>query len=261
MNSDLSPTKTAFVSWPPFRVLLTGLFLAAGLTACILEFTRWPRLPQPGSETGLRRQWVTDAGSVHTWRLRGGDPTLFVRPDAPGFSEAVRAHRPGVAYQVTEYQPPVQWLDSGAGGERIGPKPLVAEPASTRRDEPLVHFAGETPAGALTTSTPLVYPRGALWNWPLEGSMPVFPSVPATATLTGPTQIQLAAGPSGTLVVRRLARSCGDLVVDQLALDRCRLLQFVPPKSDEPIPMLDAQGPLVWGELQIYWTVAPAPGT
>ncbi len=260
MNPEPTPAQAAFGSWPPFRVLVTGLFVSAGLAGGILGFTHWPELPQPAFDAGMRRQWVSDAGAVHAWRLGAGDPTQFARPDAPGFSEAVRAHRPVVAYQVTEYQPPVQWLDSGGAGERIGPKPVVAEPASSRRSEPTVRFSGETVPESLTTSTPLVYPRGMLWEWPIQGTLPVFPSAPAGATLTGPTQIQLAAGPSGTLVVRRLARSCGDLAVDQLALERCRTLQFVP-STEEPGPILDAQGPLVWGELQIYWTVAPPPGS
>lgn len=260
MNPDLNPVKVAFGSWPSFRVLATGLVLSAGLAGGIWGFTRWPELPQPVLAAGLRRQWVSDAGAVRAWRLRAGDPTQFARPDAPGFSEAVRAHRPVVAYQVTEYQPPIKWLDSGGAGERIGPKPVVAEPASARHTEPTVRFAGETLPEPLTTSTPLVYPRGMLWKWPIQGTMPVFPSAPAGATLTGPTQIQLAAGPSGTLVIRRLARSCGDPAVDQLALERCRSLQFVP-RTEDPGPLLDAQGPLVWGDLQIYWTVAPPAGS
>lgn len=259
MNPESIPVQRASASWPPFRVFVTGLFLSAGMAAAVIGFTRWPELPRPSVDKGLQRYWAAGDTSVRMWRVRAGDPTGFARPDAPGFSESVRARRPMATYQVTEYQPPVQWLDSGVAGERVGPAPAVAEPAAARRLEPAVRFDGETLPEPMAASSPLIYPHGLLWEWRTDGALPVFPSAPSSATLTGPTQIQLAAGPSGMVIVRRLARSCGDPMVDQLALERCRSIRFVPP-DDTALPLLDAQGPLVWGDLVIHWTVAPAPG-
>jgi hypothetical protein len=259
MSPDPSSSPSVTAAWPPIRVFVTGICLAAGLAAGVVGFTRWPELPRPAVDAGLQRHWVTGDNLVRMWRVLAGDPTGFARPDAPGFSEAVRARRPVATYQVTEYQPPVQWLDSGVAGERVGPAPAVAEPATAHRWEPMIRFDGETLPEPLAASSPLVYPHGLLWEWRTDGALPAFPSVPATATLTGPTQIELAAGPSGTVVVRRLAHSCGDPMVDQLALERCRSIRFITP-DDSALPLLDAQGPLLWGDLVIHWTVAPAPG-
>lgn len=237
---------------------VVGVVLAGILAAAIRGVTRWPELPDVSNSRDSQLQWVSDPKEVATWRSWVGDPIRFARPGAPGFSDAIRQLRPVVTYQVSEYQTPLAWLDVGSTGERIGPLPSVGEPAAPRRPETVGRFPGETTAERLAATAPIPVLRGPLSQIPLEHPMDPLAPAPAGATIVGPTVVEFAVGPSGMVVLTRLSRSSGDMNTDQAALKAVRSIQFAVPQSDNA-PILDAAGPLTWGEWAVHWTMATPP--
>lgn len=257
-NSPTEAPGAVYQVWSSARIGVLGLMLSAGIGGVMWGLSQWPQLPVPASSQDGRLQWVSDPKSIEAWQVWAPDPTRFARAGAPGFSDAIRARRPVVTYQVAEYLPPITWFDVGTTGERIGPMPAVAEPFSPRRPETMERFLGETTVERLASVKPIVEFRGELRNWrqsvPMEALGPVRPG----GTLAGPTVLELAAGPTGSLVLVRLAKSSGDVTADQAALRSVRRLQWDAPEMENP-PLLDAAGPLTWGEVAIHWTVATTP--
>ena len=255
----MKPLIAPPAAWSPYKVGGIGLLIAAGMACALGKGTRWPELPVPAPRDTLRTGFAIHHGQTPGWGSAVPDPTRFARPDSAGFSTAAARHRPGSTYQVAEYQPPVSWLDVGSSGQRIGPVPSVAPPAPPARLETAVEIPEETQPERLRTTAPIVVIRGALEQRG-RGNPAAIPApvvLPSGSTITGPTVVELAAGDSGTVVFFRLARSSGDTGADDAGLAFVRALQFTAVDPDET-PVLDAAGPLAWGEVTLHWTPRPA---
>ena len=232
------------------------LLVMAGQVGCVFWLaSRKPDIPAPpalGSMLYLPADQTAELPGV-------SDPTLFVLPNAHGFSGPAWIQFPLADYALGPWTEPARPLElelpqlgaalrdfAEANRPRpfelaLKPEPELEAPAYLPPEEPLSSFTVE----------------GELANRPLL--MPLHPaSWPAADILTS-TEVQVAVDGAGRVFSAVLISRCASADANSNALSLARLARF------EPLRWLGAQPPppgqLSWGKLVFRWHTEALPAT
>jgi hypothetical protein len=246
--------------------LLAGGILAAQIVLILGLSDRTPlvaRMPPPTPRFRLAPHSPLAPSNPAATVL--GDPTLFSRLSARGFSGRAWLEPPRLAHELREWSAPVQWLRPdqealGAGLGRLVQGPPVVALAGADKPPPGLTAVRAAPPPLPTRSVLRV--EGPLAGRPLAAPLEL-PGWPASE-LVRDSVVQVAVAPSGevvfaTLLSVRGPKSAEQQQADARALDLARGARFQPRPVENGAEPLGGGG-LDWGTLVFRWqTVSPLP--
>lgn len=247
-NSSAEP------AWPRRRWLAVFAVFAGLQLGVLTGLIRWPRLPDPPTDASEARLEISSFSDPRT-ALVSGDPRQFAAPDPAGFSGAAARSFPPPEYTLSEWPGRPRWLSAEGQPDRAGAlRPALVPPPLQPVHAPPAGILGERMAPLLLSTNTLVEARGALAGRAIRGRTPP-PVLPGTDVLS-PTVVEVAAAPSGDVVIARVTGTSGNPDADQRALMWTQTARF-PAVSDKSAADV-LPGSLTWGELAFLWRVQPA---
>ncbi|MBL9172358.1 MAG: hypothetical protein JNL10_02385 [Verrucomicrobiales bacterium] len=241
-------------AWPRRRWLAVFAVFAGLQGALLTGLIRWPRLPDPPPLASHARLEISAYPNPEA-ALMSGDPRQFAAPDPEGFSGSAARSFPPPEYTLSEWPGRPRWLSAEGQPSRVGdPRPAPVPPSLRAVLAPPVAILGETPAPVLLPTHTQVEPRGALAGRGVRGRTP--PPVLAGTDVLNPTVIEVAATPSGEVLIARVTGASGNPEADQRALVWTQTARF--PAMSDPSSTSVLPDALTWGELAFLWRVQPA---
>lgn len=247
--------------------LLAGGIFAAQLVLILVLSDRTPlvgRVPPPTPRFRLAPNSPLELTKPGATVL--GDPTLFSRLSARGFSGRVWLEAPRPVHELRAWSAPVHWLKPnqtalGAGLRRLVPGQPVGELEGADKPRPALMEVRAAPIPLPTRSVLRV--EGPLAARPLAAPLEL-PAWPAT-DLVRESVVQVAVAPTGevvfgTLLSLRGPKSAEQQRVDARALELARHARFQPrPVASDSEPL--SGGELDWGSMVFQWRTTPLPAT
>lgn len=259
----MGPIRTQFAR--SFWLLAGGVF-AAQLALILALSDRTPlvgRVPPPTPRFLLAPRSPLEPSDTGAAVL--GDPTLFSRLSARGFSGRAWLETPRPTHELHEWSAPARWLTPdqqalGAGLRRLVHGPPAA--ASEGADKPQPNLAAVQAAPPPLPTRSVLRVEGSLAARPLAVPLEL-PAWPATELLRD-SVVELAVAPSGEVVFATLLsvhgpKSTEQQRADARALELARSARFRPRPAESVSEPLSG-GQLDWGTLVFQWhTVPPSP--
>jgi len=244
-----------WIDYVPKRQRRLGLFVLAAFFVHLTAFyfiridtTRAESTSQPHAHVAVESPETTELagrqGTDEFWD-KMNDPRLFLFP---------QTSRPDLTPGESTLD-----IDATIGSKQLPP---AATPGDFQFAQPVVTPVEQQVAEAMRPprqpfhyqETPRPIAAQTSWQWEdalaqrLPASLPELPS-PVSDTDLGPTELNVAIAPSGTVEHVFAEQSCGSLDLDQLAVQAARKIRFH--STDQP--------GLFWGQLTVFWHYSPKP--